>query len=68
MEMIEELFEVILKATNESDEDIGVELSIYPDSSSSMYGENVYYILFNGEIEEEFFFIADVLKYLRDLK
>lgn len=68
MERLDDIFKVVLDATISTGWIIGLELGIYPDKSSSMYGENVLYVLIDGEVEEEFFFLDDAIRFLKNMR
>lgn len=64
---IESINESILLACIRTDRQVSIELAINHDDSSSMFGEVVYNILLDGEVEDEFYTIKDAVGYVNKL-
>ncbi|MCP3899162.1 MAG: hypothetical protein GY707_05560 [Desulfobacteraceae bacterium] len=64
MDIINTISETVTQACIRTDRVIGLEIGVCHDESTSMYGETVYNVLKEGEVDAEFYTIETALEYL----
>lgn len=64
MGTLDTLSEAVLQACISTDRYVGLEIAVNHDNSSSMYGETIYNILLEGEVDAEFYDVKEALTYL----
>ncbi len=67
MNTLNRINESVLEACIRTDKRIGFEITVHQDDTTCMYGETVYNILIEGEVNDGFFDIERALEYLDTL-